>query len=378
MKKLLIVTTVPSTLRYILSGQPKFLSRFFDVATVSTPGADLENVADIEGVKTYGIAMARGIAPLSDLISLLKMIWLFVRIRPDIVHSYTPKAGLICALAGIFTRVPVRIHTFTGLIFPTATGLKKRILSFLDKLVCRLNTIVVAEGEGVKNQLQTITNEKIEIVGYGNIAGIDLNHFDPERFVVGQTVAEFKSSLGINRSFVFCFIGRLNKDKGVAELVSAFIELSQHYDVELLLLGEIEKINPLSRETLDLIERHPCIHYLGFLEDIRVPLLCCDVFVLPSYREGFPNSVIQACAMLKPCLVTDVPGSNEIIIPDVNGWVVPAKSSSELLNAMTCIVNTPSQRIKEMGGAARDNVGAKFERHAYLEKLVEFYQEHTK
>ena len=378
MKKLLIVTTVPSTLRYILSGQPKFLSGFYDVAAVSTPGRDLKIVEDSEGVRTYGIAMTRGISPLSDLISLFKMIVLFCKIRPDAVHSYTPKAGLICALAGLITFVPARIHTFTGLIFPTARGVKKRVLSLLDALVCRLNTIVIAEGEGVKKQLQSITKAQIEIISHGNIAGVDLEYFDPDRFSVVETVTEFKAKLGIDRSFVFCFVGRLNTDKGVTELVTAFIELSQHYDVKLILLGEIEKVNPVAQSTLDLIKSHPSIYHLGFLEDIRVPLLSCDVFVLPSYREGFPNSVIQACAMLKPCLVTDVPGSNEIIIPEANGWIVPAKSSSALLQAMVEIVNTPSIKIKKMGTVARDIISAKFERRAYLKKLLGFYQEHVK
>lgn len=182
---------------------------------MSAPGTQLEEIATREGVKTVAVPMERHISPLKDLVSLIRLIRVFRREKPMMVHSMTPKAGLLSMMAARLAGVPLRVHTFTGLVFPTATGLTKRILMFTDRLTCACATHIVPEGEGVKNDLIShhITGKPLQVLGHGNIRGIDLDHYDPDR----DDVAEQASEIRRGDLFTFIFIGRLVGDKGINE-----------------------------------------------------------------------------------------------------------------------------------------------------------------
>lgn len=376
--KLLIVTTVPETLATILKHQPRFLAEALReslaVELATSPGDSCKDVVRTEGVPLHTVSMARGIAPLKDLISLFAMARLLRRLRPDIVHSYTEKAGIVTMLAAWAYRVPVRIHTFTGLVFPTEKGLKKRILMAVDWLICACATTVVPEGRGVQHDLQryAITKKPLEVIGHGNIAGVDTAYFNPYSSDVLANSKTLARQLKLAPdAFLFCFVGRLNRDKGIGEMLAAFAELPEK--AHLLLVGNLDASAPISGQDQATISAHPRIHSVGFLSDIRPALRIAKVLVLASYREGFPNAVLQACAMELPVIATDINGSNEIIEPGINGWLVPARSAPALRDAMRVAMETPASTLETMGVAARRRIEAHFERAKHWQNMLDFY-----
>ena len=367
MMNLVIVTTVPETLATILRGQPAFLNQYCSIVCITSPGVMLEKVKEHEGVNVLEVPMNRGISPFKDLVSIFRMWRSLRRVKPDVVHSYTPKAGLVAMLAAFLAGVPVRIHTFTGLVFPTSTGFKRKVLVAIDRLICAAATKVVPEGEGVAADLraQSITSKPLSVIGNGNIAGVDTRYFQPDTCL--PLVHEGSGA------FTFCFVGRLNRDKGLQELISAFTSLEG--DSTLLLVGDLDATAPVDEVTLKHIQSHPRIQTTGFLEDIRPALEACDVLILPSYREGFPNVILQAGAMGKPVIASDINGCNEVIVNDFNGWLVPPRDVSALAERMVHVMSLSPDERKKLGSNGRARVVERYEQTAYRRKLLKFYRE---
>lgn len=373
--RMAIVTTVPDTMFSILGGQPGYLSNFFDIVLVTSPGPLVSKIEQREGLDVTIVPMERGINPLKDLLSIFNMWRVLRKERPDIVHSYTPKAGLVAMLSAWLCRVPLRVHTFTGLIFPTATGLKQRILIWVDRLICASATHIVPEGLGVQKDLERyrITRKPLKVIGHGNIAGVDTSHFDPDFEDAHERVNGLREQLSLEpQATVFCFVGRLNRDKGISELYEAFSRLPEN--VSLLLVGGIDASAPISKELQERLESDERIHLLGFMDDIRPALGLADVLVLPSYREGFPNVVLQAGAMELPVIASDISGCNEVIQPGMNGWLVPARDAKSLRTAMEEAIHTPTSLRMQMGMKARERVQLCFERRQHWNRMVSFYQ----
>lgn len=352
---------------------PEFKEMGLEVVAVSSDGPELQNVIDAGG-RVVIVEMERHISPFKDLRSLWKMIRVFQRERPDMVHSMTPKAGLICMMAGWITRVPVRVHTFTGLVFPTTKGLKRKILMATDWLTCAFATHVIPEGEGVKNDLLNngITHKPIRVLGYGNVRGIDLERFDPNREDVQQAATKIRKD-GV---FTFIFIGRLVGDKGINELVEAFSRLNAQYPkTRLILVGDMEQnLDPLKPETLVEIKDHSAIEAVGPQSDVRPWLVASDAFVFPSYREGFPNVVIEAGAMGLPSIVTDINGSREIITDGKNGIIIPPRQSDVLQRAMEIFVIDRDLR-RSLSDNARGMISSRFEQGFVRKSLKDYYKE---
>lgn len=372
--RLLIATTVPETLLHILQDQPRFLSQHLDVALVTSPGPEFKSLAQ-EGVPLYGVAMQRGIHLFQDLVAVWRMVILLLKLRPDVVHSYTPKAGLICMLAAWLCRVPVRVHTFTGLIWPTAQGWRRKLLMVVDRVLCACATHVVPEGLGVQRDLEIgrITDKPLKPIGNGNIAGVDIEHFSPVAEGLAQASANLRMRCGIrDDEFVYVYVGRLNRDKGLDELIFAFDGLPEN--CRLLIVGDVDKTAPLKSETMHKLQTHPRVHWLGFQHDIRPALMVSDVLVLPSYREGFPNVVLQAGAMALPVIATDISGCNEVIEPGLNGWLVPPRDALALAHAMRTACETKPEVLRVMGLSARARVIERFERNVHWKRMLAFYQ----
>jgi glycosyltransferase involved in cell wall biosynthesis len=376
--KLLIVTTVPETLATILRHQPRFLASALApgvaVELVTSPGPKSVEVAAIEGLTTHGVNMARGMSPLKDLASIYAMARLLRRVKPAAVHSYTAKAGLIAMLAAWLCRIPVRIHTFTGLVFPTEKGLKRAVLIAVDRLICACASIVVPEGEGVKNDLRNfgITRKPLALIGHGNIAGVDTAYFDPDREDVKAAVQSVTRQLQLPPdAFVYCYVGRLNRDKGISELLAAFVALPEC--AHLLIVGDLDASAPIREEDQRLMQEHPRVHPLGFLNDIRPPLRLSHALVLPSYREGFPNAVLQGGAMGLPVIATDINGCNEVVEQGLNGWLVKPRSITSLHEAMQSALDADAQTRRAMGLQARQRIAARFERKQHWKNMVDFY-----
>lgn len=370
--KLFRISTVPTTLESLLNDQLRMLNEHYEVVAVSSPGKEMQVLREREGIRTIEVPMERRISPIKDFISLIRMIRVFAKERPYMVHSMTPKAGLISMLAGWMTRVPVRMHTFTGLVFPTATGRKQRLLMCTDWLTCACATHVNPEGEGVKRDLMTygITKKPLQIIGNGSICGVDMAYFDRTEAVMKQAVAYREEGC-----FTFCFVGRIVRDKGINELVSAFVRLHEKYpQVRLLLVGPFEKkLDPVLPETEKAIQNHPAIRFMGFQSDVRPFLVASDALVLPSYREGFPNVVLQAGAMGLPSIVTDINGSNEIILPNENGVIIPSKDEEALYRAMENFLLHPEE-IQRMAKKARSMIASRYDRKVLWEALLKTYK----
>lgn len=372
-KKVLRIATVPLSLDLLLKGQLRMLNEEYEVVAVSSPGKELEKVAGREGVRTVAVGMERRISLFKDLVSLCRLIKVIRREKPWMVHTVTPKAGLLGMMAAWVCGVPVRVHTFTGLVFPTACGLKRKILMATDRLTCACATSINPEGKGVMNDLKRfgITRRDMKIVGNGNINGIDLEFFcrTPE---VMEVAAKWRKE----GSFTFCFVGRIVGDKGMNELAEAFGKLIAEYPAcRLLLVGAFEeKLDPVSPKVKAFFENCRQVEFVGWQDDIRPFLAASDVFVFPSYREGFPNVVIQAAAMGVPSIVTDINGCNEIICDGVNGVIVPSHDADRLYEAM--------KRMREDGEAwanmsrkARASVAERYERKYVWNEIKKFYAE---
>ena len=370
-KKSIRISTIPLSLDVLLQGQLRMLSEHYEVVGVSSPGEELDKVAQREGIRTIAVPMERKISPFKDLVSLFRLIRLFHCEKPWMVHSLTPKAGLLAMTAAWICRVPVRIHMFTGLVFPTTTGLKQKILMATDSITCACATNILPEGKGVKKDLEhfRITSKPLQIIGNGNINGIDLDFFDrtPE-------VLELAEKYRKKEVVTFCFVGRIVRDKGMNELVAAFQRLHQAYpNTRLVLVGPFEeKLDPVLPETRQVIEQHAAIEWMGWQNNIRPFLAASEVFVFPSYREGFPNVVLQAGAMGLPSIVTDINGSSEIISEGVNGSIIPSQDEEALYKAMEKLLDTEERR--KLAQQARPQIANRYERKALWKELLKFYR----
>jgi glycosyltransferase involved in cell wall biosynthesis len=338
-KKVIRTATIPVSLSGLLKGQLKFLTQHFNVIGVSSYDKEiLQLLEEREQISTKPIEIQRQIAIFKDVKSLVQLYLYFKKEKPFIVHSITPKAGLLSMVAAKLAGVPHRLHTFTGLIFPTKTGFSQKLLITMDRILCACATKIYPEGNGVKNDLinYKITSKPLKIIANGNVNGIDMNYFSPSLYDAAFK-ANLRKELGIApEDFVFVFIGRLVTDKGINELAQVFSKLSvSHANIKLLLVGGFEaELDPVAPETLDIINTNENIVSTGWVTDVRPYLAISNTLAFPSYREGFPNVVLQAGAMGVSSIVTNINGCNEIIIPGKNGSIIPVKDEDALYNAM--------------------------------------------
>lgn len=377
--KLIRITTVPQSLRGLLRGQLKFMSQNgYQVLGVSSPGDALKDVAVNEGVNTVAIEMTRTISPLKDVKALVQLIQLFRKEKPQIVHTHTPKAGLLGMMAAKIAGVPYRLHTVAGMPLTVATGIKRQLLNQMEKLTYACATKVYPNSFGLEKIIleEKFTNPtKLKVIGKGSSNGIDTAQFDPV-LVSEETKKEIRKDLGIkNDDFVFLFVGRVVKDKGINELVQAFTNLySKNSNTHLILVGSFERhLDPLQPETENLINNHANIHAVGYKTNVIDYFALANTLTFPSYREGFPNVVMQAAAMQLNCIVSDINGCNEIIKNGENGWIVPVKNSTKLEEQMLwCLYN--QKQSEEMGLKSREIMISDYERSYIWHEILKEYQ----
>lgn len=396
--KIVRACTVSASVSFV-KGMIPDLAKKYDITLLASPGGDWKEIDDVRNLVTCKeIRMSRRFDIPSDIKSLIKILRFFRKERPVMVHSMTPKAGLLCMMAAWLTRVPVRVHTFTGLVFPTSKGIKRRVLMFTDWLTCACATHIIPEGEGVKRDLlnNKITRKDIHVLGFGNCQGINLSHFNPARsyateheesanplpklFYIEKSedfalCQNLKPSL--RKDYItFIAIGRLVTDKGINELVKAFQKLNCEFPkTRLILLGHTESDNnPLNKETIETIQNHSGIEAVGLQYDIRPWLSVSDCAILASYREGFPNVVLEAGAMGLPQIVTDINGANEIIVEGENGTIIPPRDSEALYGAMKRMITEPEWRGR-LSSKAREMIASRFDEKFVRKCLYDFYDE---
>ncbi len=376
--KIIRTTTIPVSF-ILLKGQLGFLNEHFEVIAISGGGEQLDEVTKRESVKVLPVSMERRISPLKDLVSLVRLYRTFKKEKPSIIHSITPKAGLLSMLAGKMAGVPIRMHTFTGLIFPSRTGMMQKLLIQMDRLLCWAATNVYPEGEGVKKDLIkfNITTKPLKVIANGNVNGVDTEFFSPSVFSTEEK-NKLRSSLNISKDdFVFVFVGRLVRDKGINELVSVFKQItssSKYGYVKLLLVGGMEgNIDRITPETEQEINNNPNIIAVGFQKDVRKFFSISDCLVFPSYREGFPNVVIEAGAMELPCIVSDINGCNEIIVNGENGIIIPPKNTNILKEAMLKILDD-NESYRALKANSRKMIESRYKREYVWNELLNEYK----
>lgn len=383
MKKLIRITTVPLSLKVLLKGQLRFMaSNGFDVKGVSSEGEELREVHENEGIAVEAITMSRKITPFQDLKSLWEM-WNFLRKeKPQIVHTHTPKAGIIGMLAARLAGVPHRLHTVAGLPLMEAIGTKRKILNFVEKLTYSSATRVYPNSKGLYDfilQNNFTQSNKLKIIANGSSNGIDTTFFSPDQVTELERVT-LREKLNIQPdNFVFVFVGRIVSDKGINELIKAFSELqaaenNEPAGIKLLLVGGLENdLDPLNPETLVEINQNKDIISVGFQQDVRSFFAIADALVFPSYREGFPNVVMQAGAMGLPSIVSDINGCNEIIIEGENGLIIPSKNVEKLKEKMLTLAKDKNLYTK-LKGNSRRMIENRYEQSVVWNALLEEYE----
>lgn len=366
--KIIRITTVPISMNKILAGQLKYLNQFYEIVGVSDyVEKDFQEIETREGIRMIAVPMVRIIHLIKDIKALIRLIKVCKKERPDIVHTHTPKAGLLGMIAAKWTSVPVRLHTVGGMPLMETKGLKLWILRQTEKLTYSLAHKVYPNSKGlayyVINQKFTIP-DKIKVIANGSSNGVDTDFYRRD-FPDGSIKADrLRKKLGFKEEdFVFFFLGRIAKEKGISELLEAFKKLRQSYpsaSIKLLLVGTFERDNgPVSNQIVYEIENNEDIVFPGRTDDVRLYLGMVDALVLPTYREGFPNVLLQGGAMSLPMIATDINGCNEIIDHDQNGLLVIPKDANDLYEKMKYIYGNPDKR-REFGQAIRRKIEEKF------------------
>lgn len=349
--KLLKLVTVPDQLDVALRGQMSDLTnRGADVYMGSSFDNTIAEIVLREGVPHFEIPFVRDISIVKDLWALFKLIKLLSNLKPDIVHTQSPKAGFIGMLASRITNVPVRIHTVAGLPLMESNGIKKKVLIFIEKVTYKLATSVIVNSLNLQKYITShIYNNpcKVKVLGYGSSNGVDLEYFLNTNYLIDKA-ALIKNEFNIlPYDFVWCFVGRIVKDKGIEELIDCFEEIIKtRPNSKLLLLGSFEKKNAVKPSVKERILNNRNIIYFGHCKDIRPYLSLSNAFVFPSYREGLPDSLIQACCFNLPSVATDINGCNEIILNNENGLLVKPKNQKDLLEKMLLLQDNIHLQLK--------------------------------
>ena len=349
----------------------------YEVTVISSPGNELSSAARTEDVRAIAVAMSREISPARDLLSLLRLWRIFLRLRPMITNVGTPKAGLLGGLAAFLARVPCRIYTLHGLRLETTAGMRRRLLWFSERLACLCAHRVICVSESLRRKAVTlglVPAEKTIVLGAGSVNGVDASRYSPLE-ATSARVADLRAKLGIPASApVLGFVGRFTRDKGIDQLLQAFTLLQARFpQLRLLLVGDFEAGDPPSAEAIERIQTDPQIISTRFVDDAAPYYQLMDVLALPTYREGFPNAVLEAQAAGKPAVVTNATGAVDSVLDGVGGLVVPVRDTSALAQAIATLLADPS-RMAAMGLRGRERVLSDFQPAQIRAELMCLYE----
>ncbi|WP_136481128.1 glycosyltransferase family 4 protein [Cognatitamlana onchidii] len=378
-KKIIRVTTVPGSLGGLLKGQLKYMSTYYEIIGVSSYGPNglLQKLSEQEGIKVHAVEMTRTITPFKDIKAVWKLYKVFKKEQPFIVHSHTPKAGTLSMVASWLAGVPHRLHTIAGLPLVEATGFKRFVLNTVETLTYSCATMIYPNSYGLMDIIlnnKFTTKKKLKVIGNGSSNGINTNYFNPALYADKDKVI-LRNKLNIqSRDFTFIFVGRLVGDKGINELISAFIKLKNHQNhIKLVLVGIFEEtLDPLLPKTIHRIKSDKDIIEIGWANDVRPYLAIADALAFPSYREGFPNVVMQAGSMGLPCVVSDINGCNEIIENNHTGIIIPPKNTNALYQGMLSLLNNKVE-AQNMGNRSRERIRQRYEQSYLWKAILEEY-----
>lgn len=343
---------------------------------VSAPGKERDQVVKYEGCPHVEIPFTRKFTPLQDLKCLWYLYQLFRRENPDIVHSHTPKAGLLAMLAARIAGIDIRIHTLAGLPYLAAEGNKQSLLVFLEKLTYRMSNEVWPNAFSLKQLIideKLVDQDKVTVIGHGSSNGVDLDQFDRYQLQENHLVAATMRVAPEEEEFVMLMVGRLVKDKGIEDLIEAYLTSKIKDKAKLVLLGSFEQdLNPVSNQTINRIKDHPRIVHVEWTDHVAYYMAISDVLIHPSHREGFPNVLLEAGAISCPVICSDIPGNTEIISQKKTGLVYPVKNVAALREAME-FAYIKRELMQEYAEELNKEVREKFDRKSLHQLILKEY-----
>jgi glycosyltransferase involved in cell wall biosynthesis len=377
MPKLIRVTTVPISLKLLLSGQMKYMKDAgWEVSMVSADGKEINEIERREGCAHHIIPLTRKITPFQDLVCLYKLYSLFKKEKPDIVHSHTPKAGLLSMWAAKLAGVKVRIHTVAGLPYVVAEKQKKSLLIKMEKSTYASATEVWANAESLKEFIikeGLVEPDKLKVIGHGSSNGVDLKKFNRHSLKENHLVAATMRIMPSDNDFVILAVGRLVKDKGIEELVNAFVGSKLSDRAKLVLLGSFEQdLNPLDQEVVRKIQDHPRIVQIEWTDHVAHYMALADVLVHASHREGFPNVLLEAAAMQVPIICSDIIGNMDIVTNKKTGLVFPVRKTDVLKDAIE-FAYVKRDYMQTLADNLYEEVTAKYDRENMHHLILEEY-----
>ncbi len=378
-KKLIRITTVPMALRYLLPGQMRFMAdNGFEVLMISADGRELAEVIEAEKCRHIIVPMTRKITPLQDIKCLFKLIRIFRKEKPDIIHTHTPKAGLLGMLAAKICGIKIRIHTVAGLPLMAETGFKYRLLKFIEKLTYAASSQVWPNSNSL---LEFITEhkltdpQKLRIIGKGSTNGIDLNRFNPD-ILDEKVITEIKGQINYSAQniYILC-IGRLVVDKGIAELVTVFSLLQKGYpSLKLVLVGDYETtLDPLPMATLNEIEKNDAILHINWTNHVAYYIYLANYFVFPSHREGFPNVLLQAGAMQLPVICSRITGNIDIVANNETGLLFETGNDQQILSLLEYAITQP-QHMQIMAKKLQQEIQENYRQENIWQNILAAYK----
>ncbi len=363
-KKRLCVIIGPALSLLLLRKQWLYwIENGWEVDCIAGPGEVEHGRVRAMGVRSFPIPIERQPSPLKDIMSLIRIWWVLLKNRYDILHISTPKAALLGAIAGRLSFHRHLYYLVRGRAYEDMVGLKRRLMNLCEWLTCRLSSVVVPVSRELGQFLvsdRACSNKKLRYIGIGSSAGVDLERFTRTPELV-KTGSELRHDLEIQPDdIVIMFVGRLRRDKGVNELLYVYNRLADKYDhIHLVLVGSFEKQDALQVESQRILKECDRIHHVEWCENPAPYYALSNIVVLPSYREGFPNVPLEAAAMSLPVITNDVIGCRESIIHEQTGILVPKEDRSALENALERLINDEKLRI-EMGKTGRRRIEESF------------------
>lgn len=372
---MLHVATVPMSLGF-LRGQGRYMRQHgIQLMAVTSPGPELERWGEAEGVPVFAVPMEREIAPVADARSLVGLVRVMRHVRPDIVHTHTPKASLLGLIAAKAAGIPHRLYHMRGLRFTGASGAKRTVLLTAERVTVSLASETIAVSPSLRQEAAAngLGDERsIRVLANGSGQGVDATRFDPRRFSTDARNA-LRAELGIDPGqLVFAFVGRATRDKGISELAEAWSRVREALPTSVLMLvGPFERGDAVPQETRERLLADPRVLRIGAVADTAPYYAVADVVCLPTYREGFPNVPLEAAAMETPTIASAVTGCVDAIEDGETGTLIPVKSSRALAAAMIRYAD-PSLRASH-GTNGRRRVEALFRPELIWSELADTY-----
>ncbi len=351
MPKIIRITTSPMALRHLLHGQMRYMKeQGFEVIMISADGKERAEVIEYESCAHIIVPMTRLITPFQDLSCLYQLIKIFKREKPDIVHTHTPKAGLLGMLAARICSVKIKIHTVAGLPLMVEKGFKFQLLKLVEKATYAAANHVWPNSYSLKNYIEKnylAKSKKLDVIGIGSSNGIDLNKFDNNN-LAENVLADVRDQINFSQGNIYLlFVGRMVTDKGISELVGSFKKLSKgNSKLQLILVGPFEaELDPLPHDILKEISLNPNIKHIPWSNNIAAFMAICDYFIFPSHREGFPNVLLQAGAIGIPVICSDISGNIDLITDHQTGRLFKCGDENALTQQLLQALNNDSQSL---------------------------------